>query len=163
MMHSRIPRRNRRPAGFTLLELLVTITIIGILSTIALPSFRGLMAGQRIKTASFDLVASLTLARSAAIKWNGNVTMTPVGSLWANGWNLTSPGGTTGDIKTQSAFTNVTITASAASVVYNRSGRLTSTGNVTFQVSDADPHSTIQPRCITVGLTGQPTTKVGGC
>ena len=162
MTHSRIPPLSRRPAGFTLLELLVTITIVGILSSIALPSFRSLILNQRIKTASFDLVASLTTARSEAIKWNGNVTMTPaLGSDWTTGWNLTSPGGTTGDIKVQSAYTNVTITG-PTSVVYNRSGRV-SAAVPRFQVSDAAAHSTIPPRCITVGLTGQPTTKVGSC
>lgn len=171
MTHSRIPPLSRRRAGFTLLELLVTITIVGILSSIALPSFRSLILNQRIKTASFDLVASLTTARSEAIKWNGNVTMTPaLGSDWTTGWNLTSPGGTTGDIKVQSAYTNVTIDQRDAlgtitgpvSVVYDRSGRV-SAAVPRFQVSDAAAHSTIPPRCITVGLTGQPTTKVGSC
>lgn len=162
MTHSPIPPLSRRPAGFTLLELLVTITIVGILSSIAVPSFRSLILNQRIKTASFDLVASLTTARSEAIKWNGNVTMAPaVGSSWTTGWNLTSPGGTAGDIGAQSAYTNVTITG-PASVVYNRSGRV-SAAVVPFQVSDATAGSTIPPRCITVGLTGQPTTKVGSC
>jgi type IV fimbrial biogenesis protein FimT len=153
------PLPPRRPAGFTLLELLITITIIGILASLATPSFKSLIMGQRIKTASFDLITNLTLARSEAIKQNGNVTMSPVSGTWTNGWIIT---GTSGTVRTQSGYTNLSITG-PTTVVYNRSGRFTSGATVNFEVNDASTGTTVIPRCVTLGLTGQATSKKGSC
>lgn len=148
-----------RPAGFTLPELLITITIVGILASLAAPSFRSLIIGQRIKTASFDLISNLTLARSEAIKQNGNVTMSPVSGAWTNGWIVSSASGT---VRTQGSYANLSITG-PANVVYNRSGRFTSAASVTFQVNDAASGSSVTPRCVTLGLTGQAISKSGSC
>src|SRR5512133_2253989 len=79
--------------GFTLVELLVTLAVAGILASLAMPSYREFVANQRIKTASFDLMSSLTLARSEAIKRAAQVTVAPAGGTWANGWSVTSPDG----------------------------------------------------------------------
>ncbi|MCE4352208.1 prepilin-type N-terminal cleavage/methylation domain-containing protein, partial [Xanthomonas hortorum pv. cynarae] len=38
----------RRSAGFTLLELMITIVVLAILLTIALPSFRGVIRSNRV-------------------------------------------------------------------------------------------------------------------
>lgn len=157
LQHSQLPRK---PAGFTLLELLITITIIGVLASLAAPSFRSLIMGQRIKTASFDLITNLTLARSEAIKQNGNVTMTPVSSgTWTNGWTVT---GASGTVRTQASYAGLNITG-PTTVVYNRSGRFTSGATVTFQVDDASTGTAVTPRCVALGLTGQATSKKGSC
>ena len=58
----------RQVTGFTLIELLVTISIMAILLTIALPSFQGSMRSNRVATTSNELLASLSLARSEAIR-----------------------------------------------------------------------------------------------
>ena len=50
--------------GFTMIELLITLTITGILAATAIPSYNSMVAGQRIKTASFDLMSALILTRS---------------------------------------------------------------------------------------------------
>lgn len=153
------PLPPHRPAGFTLLELLITITVIGILASIAAPSFRSLIMGQRIKTASFDLITNLTLARSEAIKQNGNVTMAPVSGTWTNGWTVT---GTSGTVRTQSSYPSLSITG-PTNVVYNRSGRFTSAATVNFEVTDPTSGTAVTPRCVTLGLTGQATSKKGSC
>jgi len=69
-----VPTRSR---GFTLTELMVKVTIAAILLAIGIPSFRSFILGQRVKTASFDTVYTLTLARSEAIKRNSDVVITP--------------------------------------------------------------------------------------
>jgi type IV fimbrial biogenesis protein FimT len=151
--------------GFTLPELLITIAIIAILAVLAMPSFKTFIANQRIRSASFDLVAAMTLARSEAIKQNGDVTIASAGNTnaWSGGWTISGSGGT---VKTQSAYPNMTITTGtggAASIVYNRNGRISATGNINFQINDPSSGINPQSRCITLGPTGQPATKPGSC
>lgn len=55
-------------SGFTLVELIVTITIIGILSALAGPSLTTLIANQRLSSQANDLLSDLTYARSEAVK-----------------------------------------------------------------------------------------------
>lgn len=157
---------HRQQTGFTLVELLITVAIAAILAALAAPSFQTLMARQRIKTGSADLVSHLTLSRSEAIKQNSDVTMTSASndSSWASGWVITSSGGPVG---THGAFTGLAISTGSggpSSVVFNRSGRLATSGaSSTFQISDATPGSTVTGRCVTIGLTGQATSIDGSC
>jgi len=153
----------RRLAGFTLLELIISVTILGIMASLAAPSFKDMMVDQRVKSASFDVTAALILARSEALKQNGSVTLTPSsGSTeWANGWTITGPDAAT--LGTQGAYaTSITITG-PTSIVYNRSGRSASAATVTLQVASSASGSTVSPRCISVGVTGQPKSVKGSC
>ena len=61
----------RRPSaerGFTLVELLVTLTVAAILTAVAAPSMRSLLAGRATVSASDELANSLRVARSEAMK-----------------------------------------------------------------------------------------------
>ena len=64
-----------RTRGFTLIELLVTITIAGVLLTIAIPSFNSALINYRLTTISNTFLSSAQLARSEAIKRNSRVTL----------------------------------------------------------------------------------------
>lgn len=142
----------RRLGGFTLVEALLTIVILGILTSAALPSFTSFIAGQRIKTASYDIMAMLTLARSEAIKRNSNVTVDVVNGFFT----MTAADGTV--IRKQEVPTGVTMTG-GSTVVYNGGGRL----NSSFSALTLSNSGTSSARCITLDLSGRPNSKLGGC
>ena len=85
-----------RQLGFTLIELMVTLTVAVILMTIAVPSFRDALIRNRLTTYTNDLVGAINYARAEAIKRGQSVTLcksttgsactTTTGSQWENGW-----------------------------------------------------------------------------
>ena len=56
----------RRRSGFTLLELAVVLAITIVLGAVAVPSFSGLVARQRLKSVAHGLQADIALARQEA-------------------------------------------------------------------------------------------------
>ncbi len=84
---------SRRGAGFTLVELMVTIAVLAILLAIGIPAFASLIAANRLTSATNELVASLQTARTEAIRRNARVTVCPAApgatacsGDWRDGW-----------------------------------------------------------------------------
>jgi type IV fimbrial biogenesis protein FimT len=91
----------RRPAaGLTLVEILVTLAIVALLMTLAVPSFKPLLDRWRVRQAEGAVTDTIRLARTEAIKRGGNVVMekmanstdncttAPLASDWGCGWRL---------------------------------------------------------------------------
>lgn len=57
--------------GFTIIEMMITVLILGIVLGFGIPSFRESIATQRVKTASKTLFSAIQLARSEALRMNG--------------------------------------------------------------------------------------------
>lgn len=78
-------------AGVTLIELLVAIAIVAILLAVAFPSFEGSMRRNRLATTTNELLGSVSLARSEAIRntRGGGICASADGVVCGGGdWNL---------------------------------------------------------------------------
>jgi type IV fimbrial biogenesis protein FimT len=154
----------KRTRGFTLIELMVTLAVLVILLGLGVPSFRAFIGSQKVKSGTYELMTSLVLARSEAVKRNGNVTVTPTSSTdWSSGWKV----GITGVVLhkqeaigalTVTTYTDstCTTTGTVASIVYNSSGRAAASSCYKFTAP-----STTNSRCVKVDLTGIPSS--GSC
>lgn len=93
----------KNPKGFTLIELIITVVIAGIIVAIAAPNFNSFVRKSHIITTSNGLIASLNLARSESIKRNINVTLRRKGSttkVWDDGGDIFTDSTSTGTIGT---------------------------------------------------------------
>ena len=83
----------RMPTGFTLTEMLVTISIMGILLAVAVPSYLSTISSTRMSNEINTLLGSLNFARSEAGKRGLRVDVCPQagatcgsGTNWTSGW-----------------------------------------------------------------------------
>ncbi|WP_158290116.1 GspH/FimT family pseudopilin [Ramlibacter sp. WS9] len=148
----------RTSRGFTIIELLVVMTVIGILAGIAVPSFRNFIAQQRVKSASYEVSTSLLFARSEAIKRNAQVKVAPAaGTDWGTGWNVTiNAGGTV--LQNQAQTSGITITKTPAEIIFQGTGRPTAASVSNWEVAGAD-----STRCVRLDTAGIASTASGAC
>jgi type IV fimbrial biogenesis protein FimT len=150
----------RRAAGFTLVEIMVVVTIVAVLGSVAAPSFTGLIASQRLKGASSDLFSALLRARSEAIKRNTEVSLTPTtASQWPSGWTIPNPADSGNKLDEHGPLPGVAVTGPAG-VVFLANGRVKGANAPSFELSVAGAP---QSRCVVVDLSGRPYQKPSVC
>lgn len=179
--------KQHKESGFTLLELLIVVTIVGILGMLAVPSYRTLMLNNRLATATNDLLADLALARSESSRLGKRVTLCisangtscDSGSAWQSGRIIfvdESTSGTVGAVDsgeavlrvtpadaqssvtiTPAGFTNSAGAAISNYIQYRPTGALNSTATGTFTL--CDDRSGSFGRTIEVSPTGRASLK----
>lgn len=69
-----------RPGGLTLLELLVTLSVLATLLLLGLPAFNGLLAREQRTAAMNQILGAVQFARAAAIRYRGRTLLCPSNS-----------------------------------------------------------------------------------
>jgi len=154
-------------------ELMITLVVLGVLAAIALPSFQGVIRSNRVATTSNEVLASLALARSEAIKGVGAAGVCPstdgatcaTGTNWSGGWlvwrqDRTATGVTQTAVRYSQGRPTMEITGPDGGVEFTVQGRLDGAAQ-TFQVA---PDGATEPvRCISLNVTGQHRITKGAC
>lgn len=154
--------------GFTLIELMVTLAIAAILASWAAPSFTRLIEDNRVTTQANDLLSSISLARSEAIKRTALVTITPEVGGYGNGWCIHTGAACNGTdiIRQHEAISQVAVGGSSNTVAITFDTYGTNTSNavrtITLQPSSCTPGDTRQ-RTLTVNSIGHPRIEVTAC
>lgn len=143
--------------GFSLVELMVTLSIIIVLAGAGVPAMQDFLTNQRLKGATSDLYTDLLRARSEAIKRNASVTLTPDGN-WSKGWTLPSPTDGAPVLLAHATVPNVTITG-PATLTYTGAGRVQGASNPKFSLTASNG----SVRCIVVDLSGRPNIQSKSC
>lgn len=176
-------RNLRHSAGMSLIELVVTLAIIGIVFSLGLPSYQVWIQNTKIRTAAESILNGMQLARAEAVRRNTNVGFYLVSALDAScaddatssNWlvsiqdpvglcNVAPSDSTAPQIiqkrsqqeGTSNVVTVTTLPAGMSSVNFTPLGRTTNTTNDLTQVDIAatDPLTGSRPLRVLIGAGG---------
>ena len=155
----------KKPLGFSLLELLVAVTVLAVLAAIAFPNYQTLVKNNRRTAQLNDLVSALNLARSEAVANGNNVevcasidqsTCSGVGppTPWHNGYVVRDTF-TSGVVQVYEASANTnTFRGNQTRFDYRPTGFLVGGGNGTVVVCDSRGNA--DAKGVVVSNTGRP-------
>lgn len=153
----------RRIEGFTAVEALTVLAIIAIGAAVAVPNLGNVLAGQRLRAAGTDLMSSLLVARSEAIKRNTQVEIVPrAPGDWKSGWRVATVA-TAEQVDQREALGVRVAVAAPASIVYQRNGRLAVAGTTQIEFKDSESHPGVRSRCLSIDPSGLPRLALGAC
>lgn len=153
-----------RDRGFTLLELMATITILAILLGIGIPSLTAFIQNSRVTSQANGLVSSFHLARSEAIKRGVQVTVEARPGGFEAGWCVhfgADCADTNNVIREYPPMARISVPVEDA-VVFSfdaRGARVVPAGGpvqITLQPADCSTGQANRARSIVVTATGRP-------
>jgi len=143
MTHSPSAARPTLQRGFTLIELMVTLAVLGVVLSLGVPSFGRLIAANRITTQTNEFIGALNLARSEAVRRGQAMAIrTNDASInFARGWKVFTDSDGDGAIPGTVTPTNGTViretSAAPGGAAANRVTRTGTAGSYTYTNSSA--------------------------
>lgn len=142
--------------GFTLIELIITVSILAVLALVTVPNFGQFVQTGRMDTVQDRLVASIAMARSEAVTSRRDVSLCPrnnenvntCGDDWGQGWAVINDDTA---IRVEDPPGNGVAFAAERSITFSRSGQVRE-GTSCFTISDGD--ATTEDRFVQVLATG---------
>ncbi len=172
---------SKSQSGFTLVELVVTVSVLAILLAIGLPNFAVVLRSNRLAARTNEFITAVSLARSQAIKTNTNATVcasadgaTCGGGDWNTGWIVFTDTNANGAVDAGDTLLQVTTAApklsftatpvAAPTLTFDSSGLYTGAAAVAFQMLPIDcPSGYDGRRDLTLLKVGQLTMTNGAC
>ena len=169
-----------RSRGFTLIELMIVISIVAILMAIGIPSFQYVTSSNRASGEINGLLGDMQFARAEAIKEGQYVTicssldgLTCAGNTsWKTGWIVFSDAAPFGTVdandillKMQKAFSgtdSLVADQTTKFVTFNRDGFAMSLANPVKFTLTTTPVNARFTRCLSLSIVGAVGTQVSG-
>lgn len=162
MLHRNMRWGFKRSRGFTLVELMVTVSIIAIVAAVALPSMGWMASAARLDGQADEMVTTMQMARAEAVRRNARMTVcgTTDGTTCASGTTWTrwiirgrdNVSGTTDVIRDTTASGDVQVKGPATGIVFRPSGIIDASQTVTVCIPTSLPPE--NRRVLTVMVSG---------
>lgn len=161
--------------GFNLIELIITLTIAGVLLAVAAPSMSSFVMNNRLASQVNELLADINLSRSEAIKRNTDtgICVTAVNGAacvaagnWANGWlvyyvdPVTTAKVTIKVHEQLSGNSTLLLAPVGDTVAYSKNGLLNGAADVAFTLCNPKYGKS---RVVTILTTGRPAISENTC
>lgn len=168
----------KHQAGFTLVELMITLAVLAILLGLAMPAVNDFAIKQRVSSQASDVMLSLAFARSEAVKRNQDIRVIPrtgTASGWSDGWCVGPTTMSSCDhadvVRVFLGAKGVRITSSGVAtppiLIFRRDGTTTQSNAALAVTSPNLKANGESARCIKLNLQGraeiEKTARDGGC